>query len=313
MEIQVERQTSNYEWCCRNNLSEDTIGCDVASNPELCPGNGWYHYSRVNLRSEEIDNIKKYICNTCHIRTGEHTEYYHSNTLATIDTNQERQSQQIESSGASSVMEIDSDEHSNSENELPQPNDMEVERDEFVVKRIIKHGLRDGKTTFLVEWEGYPRREDCTWILETSLSNCYDMIVEYRRKNRMAKTKLTPRGGALPDESIGEHNLSNWVDINQFKDNITHFLEQERYESNLKIQIAHLSDFKKPKQDSLIAILHKNHYYSILWLDQQQTVYIADGADDCLSHETRMELEQILGTSLRPIRLNKKIKLDHCC
>lgn len=268
MEIQVERQSVEYEWCCKKNLAESTIGCDVANNPDLCPGKGWYHYSCVNLEAEEIDNIKKYICNSCNLRTGEHTEYYRDNTLAVIDTNKEPYSQQTEHSTTgsqhetSSAMEIDTDTDaaSYSENQPPQIDNAETESDECVVKRIVEHGAWGDKTTFLVEWEGFPNREDCTWILEKDLGTCYDLIVEYRHKHKLPRTKLTPRGGALADNSIGKHNTDNWVNLEQLKNNLNDFLEQERYQTGLKLQVVHLSNFRQPRQDSIIVILHKNHF-----------------------------------------------------
>lgn len=66
------------------------VACDVSSE-EQCPGNAWFHWSCVNLNQTLINNIEKFICNHCSLRTGEKTIHKtHSILTKRVDNQQDR-------------------------------------------------------------------------------------------------------------------------------------------------------------------------------------------------------------------------------
>lgn len=284
------------------------IGCDATDAEKLCPGKGWFHIECVGIQKSEMNNIKTFICNMCAIRTGQKTEYYlnerNQNTTDTQTENESTDTQEDEEDSSDTSMEIVEENEENIE-----PNQ------EFVVKAIKNHAIDTSPTgeknmMFLIEWEGYPNADQFTWEYETNLVKCYDLVKKYREENRLKRTTLKPIGGA--DQAIYKDrvNPDNWVDLERIRQTAKQFLGHQNFDTNLSLITCHSADFKKPKKDSVIILLHASHYYSLLWTKGAKL--ICDGANISSENEVKEELESILKSELQVLKVDKKIKLDHC-
>lgn len=311
------------------------IECDSIINPELCPGNQWYHLKCVKLLEQDIPKISTYICESCSIRTGKTTIFYQdlqteNDTNATPRIEQEnaqepdddRQSndntKQNQNTNDTSQMGLhnkeihedinrtESNSNSNQENIAP-----EIEK-EFEVKGIHGHGGYSedpSKMMFLIEWEGYPDKKEYTWEFEDSLTKCYDIVKKYRQQKKLGPTKLKPIGRAIDDDR--NHKIVNWVTPERLLEAAKTYLNHERYSTELKIISEHISEYKKERADAILIILRENHYHAILWLPKQKKALIGDGSNLSLKEDVQNDLKNILGVKPEPIRVDKRIKIDY--
>ena len=67
----------------------------------------------------------------------------------------------------------------------PEPEIIDGE-EEYEAEEILEDKQRNNRREYLILWKGYPR-EDATWEPESNLTNCKDLLREYKRK-RKSKT-----------------------------------------------------------------------------------------------------------------------------
>lgn len=183
---------------------------------------------------------------------------------------------------------------------------------DFVVKAIHAHGPSEDnppRMMFLIEWEGYPDENDFTWEIEDQMVQCYDIISNYRRENKLPRTKLRPTGGASGE---GKFNTDNWVGLDKMEKTIQQYLSYSKYASNLKLMVVHLNDFKIPKQDSILVVLHLNHYYTVLYINKSKRAFITDGNNNIFDPEIEGDFKGKIGSEITKIRMDRQFKIDHC-
>lgn len=296
-------------YCCGKTIEEDTnmIHCDVVKGKKNCPGRLWFHFECIDKTMEEINKIDNYICNSCTLRTGEKTTYKTAQPSVLSEINLANMN-----NTASTVTEPEEnmpapDETTDNETETNNENiDQELE-----VKAIKDWGIcvvDKRSMKFLIEWVGYPEAKDHTWEFEKDLTKCYDLISEYRTRNKLGTTTLEPIGGA----EEGGYNIKNWVHMEKIRVTAEQFLQHERYQTDLDLIVIHSSQFKLPTKDSIILLLHKNHYFALLILAKEEKILIADGNNLNTEKETWEELSRIIGKNLVSIRTEKQFKLDQC-
>lgn len=291
--------------CCQKNIAGEGhwIGCDAPDADDLCPGKGWYHLECLGMSKQEMEKIEKYYCNVCSIRLNLRTTYNilgerNSNTDTTMDgINDDLDKSSIisEASSASYYGE----------------NNTDIEHEP---KKIHQHEIDynpegPSQMLFLVEWEGYPNKEDFTWQTEDSLSKCFELVHKYRRENKLAPTKLKPIGGC---SSTRDFNMDNWVTLDRLLQTANQYLSHQKYSSDLIIRAFHSLNFVKPRRDSITFLLNDCHYYCILTLTDSNVSFISDGANSVMDEATLLELKRITKMDLKPIPTDKKMRIDHC-
>lgn len=93
MEVSYEEQTTgdatdnnnypeimvcNEAYCTCNKAMGPRAGkiqCKASDSNKWCPGWEFYHTTCMNISDEDADNIERYICPICSIRTGEQIQY----------------------------------------------------------------------------------------------------------------------------------------------------------------------------------------------------------------------------------------------
>lgn len=137
------------------------------------------------------------------------------------------------------------------------------QENEFAVKKIHQHELdydENGKTTLLfqVKWEGYPNKNEYTWQTEDSLMKCYDLVKEYRAKNKIVPTTLQPIGGTDLNKNAKLINAENWIKLDEIEQTAKQYLAHNNFKTNLKLVVKHSTDIEAIKEDTILITLHKN-------------------------------------------------------
>jgi Chromo (CHRromatin Organisation MOdifier) domain len=60
----------------------------------------------------------------------------------------------------------------------PHPIQLQDGATEYDVERIVRHRVRDHQTEYLLQWTGYPSRENI-WQMSDDLSNAPDALADY--------------------------------------------------------------------------------------------------------------------------------------
>lgn len=123
--------TTPYQYCsCKTDKPNSTmVYCSAGGDESQCPGLSWFHVECVQLTAKEVEAIEDFICKDC------------QNRLKPVEE--------------------ESCSDNNEENVSP------VEEELFVPKHIHRHATDfvytgNDRLMFLIEWEGYPKREDFT-------------------------------------------------------------------------------------------------------------------------------------------------------
>lgn len=268
------------KYCCGEEIEGTMIECD--STNKQCPGRSWYHLSCVNLTEEDLEKIDVFICQACSTKTGKTTKFYPS-TILTLRSNNSNQSD-------------------------------EEEEEEFEIAGIHDHGPCDvnkKRLKLLVEWKGFPNKSDFTWEYEDQLIKCYDIVKAYKIKHRLGDTVLKPVGGAANSRI---HEIKNWVNPQQLKAILLRQLHHDRYKTDLKVTVKHFMEKVSLNENAIVVILFENHYYTILWLKDRETAFIADGNN--LSEDSEIlsifKKKLNLGEELKSIKFDKRTKVDYC-
>lgn len=295
--------------CCQKYLPGDGIwiGCDAPNAEELCPGKGWYHLECVGITKAQEEMIDRFYCNVCSIRTNLQTTYkimgevdLNKSTSTNISDNFDTDSEKSSIiSTASSESFVDENEQSNQSFKIKKLHQHEIDHDPEGTNKMM----------FLVEWEGFPDKEEYTWEYEENLDKCYEIVQSYRSKNKLAPTKLKAIGGAISGKN---NNISNWTTLEKVTETAIRFLNHQKYSSKLLVKAFHAGNFVKSRTDALIFILHECHYFCLLWLTNPNKVFISDGANMIMENDVQEKLGSILKTQLIPIPINKLMKVDHC-
>lgn len=186
---------------------------------------------------------------------------------------------------------------------------------EFMVEKIVGWGYNDDEQTegtmlyFHIKWQGFPESEN-TWISEDNLQSAYDIVVEYRRKQKLGPTPLTPHAGA--DLSCNKKfNKLNWVTPQQIQETLDQLLKHPRYSTELE-RIITLKRIPRPKKDTIIILVTESHCYAILWIAKEKRGFISDGANLSMNSETIKRISLMMNLKLTGVRVLKSMKIDYC-
>lgn len=185
------------------------------------------------------------------------------------------------------------------------------EPEDYKVESILGHYIdpATSKRYFLVHWEGYQHDED-TLEPEEELKACSHLVHHYINTtvNNLAPSELPLLGGASITQPV-KHNLDNWVTLDMVVSKLLQFRSLYQLCGTTIGFTTVEQSFKRPSQPSLIVLLHKAHFYSIVMTDNQ--TYVADGANLCL--ENKLEICEYLGISdIICHTAVRMLKADHC-
>lgn len=307
----------NFNYCCKKNTGDDMIECSGTNARNKCPGRAWFHYSCVNLNSDLAGKFEKYICAQCQLRTGQVSTF----------TEPELNTTEPELNTTEPELNTAEPEHNTTEPELnttepevemlPEQNDENTTEQEYAIKHIRSHAIDvpTNQMMLLIEWEGYPDKNDWTWELEHKLTKCYTKVQEYRNNTAELKgtrTILKPIAGADLTKNMGKHNKQNWPTLTQMKIKAKQLLNHKKYKTDLNLIVCTSVQLKKPTKSSLMILHHAAHYYAILWLKPQDRILICDSNNSTLGKDRNCELEKILGQKIETIEIMNRTKIDYC-
>lgn len=79
---------------------------------------------------------------------------------------------------ARAPIEVDSD----SQGDASDKDDENMDEDEYVVEKILRHNVDKDGVKYLIKWEGFSKKEDQTWEPIDNLSGATELLEAYHRK-----------------------------------------------------------------------------------------------------------------------------------
>lgn len=182
-----------------------------------------------------------------------------------------------------------------------------------VVEEILAVGeADDGERLCLVKWKLEP---EPTWEPEAGLAVAYAQV-KYFYDNYYPSGKMTikplEKGGAAGNF---RHNQENWVELERVLRNINAFRNSGSYKFNHPVLGLDSNNLQQEStgETHILVVLHKLHFYTILFNAELRCGYLSDGFNEALdSEETFNELCHIVDFPLKPLRFQQTVRADHC-
>lgn len=181
----------------------------------------------------------------------------------------------------------------------------------YTIEKILDHIQDEGGVEYKVKFEGLSV-EYFWWYLEDDMKGEYELVDEYNRMKGLPPTRLRPIGGASASTSMRPYNQDIWVSTEEIREAIKHLGAQLKYCTDIPI-ITSQGEHMVVKQDAIIVILRKAHFYVGLYFKEKDQLFMADGDDKIVKdHDIKVGIENLLGKSITPLMFGKHTRIDQC-
>lgn len=187
--------------------------------------------------------------------------------------------------------------------------------DWFRVDKLVKLGWHDDtdERMWLVRWEGYSSKDD-TWIPESHLGSCKQMVDEELKKLNLPLSNLRPVHGCNVRDKTIPVNIANWVTSARVLEIIRMYKSVPQYKSD--VPIIDLDDKvldKLPTQDTVYLVSLESHLYVIYCQVSRKCAWISDGLGLAFKKPHIVPiLSRRMKVKLRPVDCNLQKRADHC-
>jgi hypothetical protein len=191
---------------------------------------------------------------------------------------------------------------------IPTPREAEMKRKHYhEVEKIIGHRLTAHGRMFTVKWKGYSKPDT---LPEKCLDGCLDLLQDYCLANKLHLSKIQGLVGAS-NKHVAKLNPKNWKTLECIAECISLYRQYRARQSCLPVIIFDTG----LNQDGVYLIKHDFHCYVALYVNDSNTMIIADGTNDYIhDRQVAKELKNVLDTDkqIRAIKYQHQLKRDHC-